>query len=68
MMREHLCRMARYNRWANQRLYQACGQLAEDTYHLDRHMFFSSIHGTLNHLLVGDRLWLAHIANLPKPD
>ncbi|MGI9452685.1 MAG: DinB family protein [Geminicoccaceae bacterium] len=68
MMREHLCRMARYNRWANQRLYQACGQLAEDAYHLDRNMFFGSIHGTLNHILVGDHLWLARIESLPKPD
>ena len=29
MMLEHLRRMARYNRWANQRLYAACGELPE---------------------------------------
>ncbi|MGI9437545.1 MAG: DinB family protein [Geminicoccaceae bacterium] len=61
MMREHLCRMARYNQWANQRLYNACEQLSANAYHQPRPAFFGSIHGTLNHILVGDLLWLARI-------
>ena len=68
MMRDHLCRMARYNRWANQRLYDACGALNDQAYHAARRAFFGSIHGTLSHILVGDRLWLARIEGLPKPD
>lgn len=67
MMLDHLRRMACYNRWANQRLYDACGQLAEETYRRKRGMFFDSIHGTLNHILVGDILWLARIERQPKP-
>ena len=67
MMRDHLCRMARYNRWANQRLYDACEQLSGETYHQPRNMFFGSIHGTLNHILAGDRLWLARIERQPAP-
>ncbi len=67
MMRDHLCRMAQYNRWANRRLYDACGHLANDHYHQPRKMFFGSIHGTLNHILVGDRLWLARIEHKPTP-
>lgn len=67
MMQEHLRRMARYNAWANRRLYAACEQLAEDEYHRPRAAFFGSIHGTLNHLLVGDRIWLARIAATPSP-
>ena len=67
MMRDHLCRMARYNRWANARLYEACGALDEAVYHAEGKMFFGSIHGTVNHILVGDRLWLARIQGEPAP-
>lgn len=68
MMRDHLSRMARYNRWANQRLYDACSGLDPAAYHQPRPAFFGSIHGTLNHVLVGDRHWLARIEGLPRPD
>ncbi len=68
MMLAHLRRMARYNRWANQRLYAACATLPGAEYHKPRRAFFGSIHGTLNHLLVGDRIWLARIKGEPYPD
>lgn len=67
MMQEHLRRMARYNAWANRRLYAACEQLPEDEYQRPRAAFFGSIHGTLNHLLVTDRIWLARIEGRPSP-
>jgi uncharacterized damage-inducible protein DinB len=67
-MDEHLRRMARYNAWANRRLYAACEQLSEDAYYQPRKAFFGSIHGTLNHLLVGDRIWLARIEGRPGPN
>lgn len=67
MMRDHLCRMALYNRWANRRLYAACGKLTEERYYQPSGMSFGSIHGTLNHLIVGDRLWLARIEAKPAP-
>jgi uncharacterized damage-inducible protein DinB len=67
MMLEHLRRMARYNQWANQRLYAACGDLPGAEYHRARAAFFGSIHGTLNHLLVSDRIWLARIEGQPSP-
>jgi uncharacterized damage-inducible protein DinB len=50
---------AAYNAWANARLYEACGQLHEQEYLKPRNAFFGSLHGTLNHILVGDRIWLA---------
>jgi uncharacterized damage-inducible protein DinB len=65
MMLEHLRRMARYNRWANRRLYAACAELPPEQYHKPRPAFFGSVHGTLNHLLISDRLWLARIENQP---
>ena len=50
--------MARYNRWANERLYSATEPLSDSDYRADQGAFFKSLHGTLNHLLVADRIWM----------
>jgi len=50
--------LAAYNAWANERLYAAAAALAEEDYRADHGAFFGSVHGTLNHLLVGDRVWM----------
>jgi uncharacterized damage-inducible protein DinB len=57
--------LARYNAWANHRLYDAVARLGEAEYVKPRVSFFGSIHATLNHVLVGDRLWLARIEEKP---
>src|SRR5947209_17441776 len=59
--------LSHYNAGANRRLYDCCAQLAEPEYMKPRPAFFGSIHGTLNHLLVGDRIWLARIEHKPAP-
>lgn len=59
--KEYFTRFAHYNRWANELLYGAAAALPEDRYFLDTGMFFKSIHGTLNHVLVADRIWLRRI-------
>ncbi len=51
-------RLARYNAWANRRLYEACGKLSAADFAAKRAAFFGSISGTLNHILVADRIWL----------
>jgi len=50
--------MASYNQWMNQKLYTLCASLSDADRKQDRGAFFDSIHGTLNHLLFGDRIWL----------
>jgi uncharacterized damage-inducible protein DinB len=50
--------MANYNRSMNERLYECCAGLSEEARKRNSGAFFKSIHGTLNHLLVGDRVWL----------
>jgi uncharacterized damage-inducible protein DinB len=50
---------ARYNTLANGRLYDACAMLDDAARKRDVGAFFGSLHGTLNHLLVGDRIWMA---------
>ena len=57
--------MARYNRWMNERLYAALGELDDGERRRDRGAFFGSIHGTLNHLLWGDRMWLGRFIDEP---
>jgi uncharacterized damage-inducible protein DinB len=64
---EHHRRFARYNRWANARVADAVNRLSEDDYRADRGAFFGSLQGTLNHLLLADRLWLARIMGTPPP-
>jgi len=57
-MTERYCMFAAYNAWANERLYDAASKLSDVDYHADRGAFFKSLHGTLNHLLVADRIWM----------
>ena len=49
---------AGYNAWCNERLYEAAAQIPDAEYRADRGVYFRSLHGTLNHLLVGDRIWM----------
>ena len=48
--------LARYNAWATARLLDAVAVLPDVDYRRDTGLFFKSIHGTLNHLLVGEHL------------
>lgn len=57
-LKEHFDTLARYNEWANTRLFEAAGDLPDADYRADRGAFFKSVHGTLNHLLVTDRVWM----------
>ena len=69
-----------YNQLMNQRLYAAASQLSDADLNSDRGAFFKSVLGTLNHILVGDIIWLkrftthpssthilSYVSNLEKP-
>jgi uncharacterized damage-inducible protein DinB len=58
-MKAHFAMMAAYNVWANRRLYGVCAALPEADVKAGLGAFFGSLHGTLNHLLVADRIWMA---------
>jgi uncharacterized damage-inducible protein DinB len=65
---EHFSTLARYNVWATQRLQDAVAQLDDAAYRKDVGLFFKSIHGTLNHLLVGEHLiWYPRFAKGISP-
>ncbi|MGF1490321.1 MAG: DinB family protein [Prochloraceae cyanobacterium] len=57
--------MANYNQWMNQKLYKICAEIPDEKRKEDRGAFFKSIHGTLNHLLYGDRAWMGRFINEP---
>jgi uncharacterized damage-inducible protein DinB len=58
---------AGYSCWANNRLFDAAGQLDDTDYHRDCAVAFSSMHGTLNHILGGDMIWLSRFQNTKAP-
>jgi uncharacterized damage-inducible protein DinB len=60
-LREHFRQLSAYNAWANARLYEAALSLDEKLYRRPIGVFLSSLHGTLNHLLLTDRIWLKRL-------
>ncbi len=57
-MKAHFSMFAHYNRWANARLALAAAAVRDADYHADQGAFFRSLSGTLNHLVVTDRVWM----------
>lgn len=51
--------MANYNTWMNEKIYNVCAGISDEQRKADMKVFFKSIHGTLNHLLWGDRAWMS---------
>ena len=63
----HVQTMARYNRWMNQKVYDGCAGLSDEDRKRDMGAFFRSIHGTLNHILLADRIWMGRFTGEPFP-
>ena len=63
-MKPHFALMASYNATMNQKICDAMASLAEDVFWQDNKAFFGSILGTLNHLMVGDLIWLYRFNHL----
>ncbi len=57
--------LATYNAWLNDKLYGACATLSDEERKRDRGAFFRSIHGTLNHLLLADSVWMGRFEAKP---
>ncbi len=65
--RNHYRRLADYNEGANERVYERCTRLSDEERKRDHGAFFDSIHGTLNHILIGDRIWMARFSGQSVP-
>lgn len=59
--------MASYGRWMNEGISGACDQLSDEDRKKDCGAFFKSIHGTLNHLLWADQIWMHRFVETPAP-
>lgn len=61
----HFASMAAYNQWMNEKMYEAAVKLPTGQFEAERGAFFGSLAGTLNHLLLGDTIWLQRFAAHP---
>lgn len=68
MSPEWLNALARYNRWMNDKLYALAANLDDEARKRDCGAFFKSIHGTFNHLLLADRVWLGRFKGIQNPE
>jgi len=62
---DHLRLMAQYNGWMNEKLYAAAAHLSHEALVEDRGAFFDSVLGTINHIAIGDTVWLKRFATHP---
>ncbi len=68
-MKAHFANFAAYNQWANNHLYEAASALSPAELERNLEGFFSSLFHTLNHILVGDLLWMERLEGTgPKPE
>jgi uncharacterized damage-inducible protein DinB len=65
MLSEQVRLLADYNTWMNGKLYAACATLPDEERKRDRGAFFGSIHGTLNHVLLADSVWMGRFDGTP---
>ena len=65
-LKSHFELLSVYNQWINSKIYKTAGQLCATELTKDRGAFFGSILGTLNHIIVGDIIWLKRFATHPS--
>lgn len=66
-LKDNFILMANYNEQMNRGIYNAVSSISADDFTQNRGAFFGSISGTLNHILVGDTIWLKRFAQHPSP-
>lgn len=57
-MKQHFSMFAAYNAWANRLIYDAATRAGDDALWADLGLAFTSLGGTLNHVLVADGIWM----------
>ena len=65
---DYFQQQAGYHAWATQRLLnEHIALLTDAEYHRNTGLFFGSVHGTLNHLLVAETIWQARFISGKSP-
>jgi uncharacterized damage-inducible protein DinB len=62
-MKDYFETLARYHVWATDKLLAQVAMMSDAYYRQDCGLFFKSVHGTLNHMLVGERHWYSRFAD-----
>lgn len=65
-LKTQMTMLADYHDWANELLLEQIETISAEHYAMPAGLFFSSIHGTLNHLLLGDRAWYGRFSGKPE--
>ena len=60
-MKSLLLRMAGYHVWAMEEVLRRCAPIPDPSYRANLGAYYRSIHGTLNHILLTDRIWMGRI-------
>ncbi|NEQ36304.1 MAG: damage-inducible protein DinB [Okeania sp. SIO3I5] len=60
---DYFQRLSQYNYWMNEKIYLVCESIPDSVRREDKGAFFNSIQGTLNHILLADKLWLSRFQN-----
>ena len=60
-LQDYATTMAHYNRWMNEKVYAAAATLTDAQRKQNQGAFFGSIHRTLNHILLGDQVWMQRL-------
>ncbi len=69
VLKDHFDQLAAYNRWANRRVFAEAATLTDETRKRAEGLFFGSLHGTLNHMLVADYIWMRRfLGDGPLPE
>jgi uncharacterized damage-inducible protein DinB len=63
-MKTYFVMMAKYNAWANARVFRMASALQDTLYRKEVGAYFKSLHGTLNHLLAADRIWMSRLTGV----
>ncbi|WP_131668660.1 DinB family protein [Psychrobacter pygoscelis] len=66
MLKPHFQLLADYNASMNQKICASIAELSDDALWQDKGAFFASILGTLNHIMVGDLIWLTRFNGHPN--
>jgi uncharacterized damage-inducible protein DinB len=63
MWTDQFCALARYNAWMNRKLFAIAAELDDEQRKRSLGAFFGSVEGTLNHVLIADRIWMARFTS-----
>ena len=64
-MKSHMRQMCGWHVWAIERFFASVDRASDADYRLDIGLFFKSIHGSVNHMLVVERLWRGRLNGVP---